>query len=197
MKRILISQRVVVDPVTSERRDALDQRWWPFLAAVGVLATPVPNHLETAKMLLYQSKWDGVLLTGGNDLGAYGGDAPERDAVEQLLLNSFLGPIAGVCRGMQHLVVHAGGSLHPVAGHISARHGILERTGEREVNSYHGWGIASLPTTLRPIAHSDDGTVEAIASTERPWSGILWHPEREPRAAVEDIAWLRSVWGIE
>ena len=45
-----------------------------------------------------------MVLTGGNDLAALGGDAPERDATENALLDAAESrrlPVIGVCRGMQ------------------------------------------------------------------------------------------------
>ena len=43
-----ITQRVAVDPATTERRDALDQRWWAFLTVCGLVPLPLPNHPATA-----------------------------------------------------------------------------------------------------------------------------------------------------
>jgi putative glutamine amidotransferase len=42
----------------------------------------------------------GIVLTGGNDLTAYGGDAPDRDATETALLDFAERrnlPVLGVC----------------------------------------------------------------------------------------------------
>jgi putative glutamine amidotransferase len=67
---------------------------------------------------------DGLVLSGGADVapGLYGAaperktvTRPDRDAGEMLLLHRALEtdtPVLGICRGMQQLVVAAGGRLH-------------------------------------------------------------------------------------
>lgn len=50
-KIVLVSQRVDVVASYGERRDALDQRWAEFLAGLGYLAVPVPNHPAAAAAL--------------------------------------------------------------------------------------------------------------------------------------------------
>src|SRR5271165_6978792 len=104
MKTVAITQRVEVVPGFGERRDCLDQAWTRFLAACGLLPVLVPNVTDVALALCERANVSGVLLTGGNDLAALGGDAPERDAVENALLDfaeQHKLPVLGVCRGMQ------------------------------------------------------------------------------------------------
>ena len=84
---IAVTQRVVIDGKTAERRDALDQRWADFLQVTGFLPLLLPNSLSLAQHLLASVPVSGVLLTGGNSLVTYGGDAPERDQLEFELLN--------------------------------------------------------------------------------------------------------------
>ncbi len=82
MKAVAITQRVSVVADYGERRDCLDQDWTRFLEACGVLPVVMPNVLGVALALCERADVSGVVLTGGNDLDALGGDAPERDAVE-------------------------------------------------------------------------------------------------------------------
>ncbi len=81
MKLIAVSQRVDIS-ASGERRDALDQRWFSFLSKCKLLPILIPNCLESAKSIVKLLQLGGVLLTGGNDLSSYGGDAPERDETE-------------------------------------------------------------------------------------------------------------------
>ena len=87
MKKIAITQRVSVVPEYGERRDCLDQAWPRFLAACGLMPLVLPNVIEVALALCAGADVAGLVLTGGNDLAAVGGDAPERDATENALLD--------------------------------------------------------------------------------------------------------------
>ena len=198
MKSLLVTQRVVVDARTRERRDALDQRWHKFLGACGLLALPVPNHLPSARRLLSTHSFGGVLLTGGNDLVVYGGDAPERDQVELFLLRHALdqkAPLIGVCRGMQLALTHFGVEQEPVEGHVDP-HQTIEIDGAMvEVNSFHRWGCRETLDELPAWARAKDGVIKAVNHAEHALAGIMWHPERFERFRAADIALFRAFFG--
>ena len=109
MRRIALTQRVVVLSERAERRDALDQAWTELLAHLGYLP----------------------ILTGGNDLAHLRGAraaAPERDALERGLLTHCSQrnlPVLAACRGMQMLVCFHGGSVEAVDGHVGTPHPIV------------------------------------------------------------------------
>ena len=154
---------------------------------------------------------DGLLLAGGADLdpARYGqqphhetaGLRPDRDAAELTLLTQALAadlPVLGVCRGMQLMVVHAGGALHQhlpeVVGHdrhrpgpgvygehpvrLAAGSGVAGILGEEvSVRSYHHQGLAD-PGTLTVTGWADDGSAEVVEDPTRRFAlGVLWHPE--------------------
>jgi N5-(cytidine 5'-diphosphoramidyl)-L-glutamine hydrolase len=203
MKLIAVSQRVVIDPATGERRDALDQCWTPFLQTCGFVPLLIPNHAETARQLITSQNVVGVLLTGGNDLAAYGGHAPERDATEFALIDAAerIGlPMLGVCRGMQMLQHHAGVPLQRVAHHTAVRHSLKTARGELNVNSYHDWGTTTTMPGLEIVAMAKDGVIEAVIDRKRRLAGIMWHPERETVFKQTDIDFVsqflngKDVW---
>jgi len=153
---------------------------------------------------------DGLVLSGGADVAPdlYGATPsattvtrPDRDTGEMLLLRRALEtgtPVLGICRGMQQLVVAAGGRLHQhlpdVLGH--QRHNpapgvygelkvelvpgsriaeLLDET--RLVHCHHHQGIAD-PGSLVITARADDGLPEAVEDPSRPFVlGVQWHPE--------------------
>src|SRR5579872_2208630 len=122
MKSVAVSQRVVVDPPHATRRDCLDQVWTKFLLECGLIPIPVPNSVDAA--LTICEKVDGIVLTGGNDLAAYGGDARDRDETENALLDLAERrdlALLGVCRGMQVIQHRFGTCLKRVAGHVAPR----------------------------------------------------------------------------
>lgn len=116
-------------------------------------------------------------------------------------------PIFAICRGMQELNVALGGDLYqkvyaeevfadhredpeaPIATQYGESHQIslipgswlhtllgAERIG---VNSLHGQGIRTLGEGVVPLAHADDGLIEAItlSGAEAFILGVQWHPE--------------------
>jgi putative glutamine amidotransferase len=200
LKIVGITQRVIVDPKHGERRDALDQRWPQFLAAVGVVGVPLPNRPDLAVRIVTELKLAGLVLTGGNDLAAYGGDAPERDATEAALIDWARGhsaPVMGVCRGMQ-VILHAfGAELERAPGHVTPSHGALIDDEPRNVNSYHNF-IARTPVPmLRVWGTAWDGSIEAIRHDREPILGVMWHPERVDPFEARDVAMFRAFFGVE
>ena len=207
MLKLGLTQRVEVVESYGERRDCLDQEWTRLLSAAGYLPVPLPNSFELAASLVAELDLAGLVLTGGNDPAdlEHGRNiAPERDRLEHRLIELATArrlPLLGVCRGLQMLVVHGGGRLSAVDGHVARPHALHARpdtpmplTDRDEVNSFHNFGIAAndVGTELRVAATAPDGTVEAVAHRSLPQWGIMWHPERPPkdRRDLEIIAAL-------
>lgn len=216
-RRIGVTMRVVRSGY-GETRDALARDWPLLFERLGRLGGYAPDWLmlpntgEECVELARRQGVRGLLLTGGDDIGA----TPDRDETETALLR-WAGqeglPVLGVCRGAQMLARQAGARLVPLLPerHVAARHAVVWQTanaaaaglppsaGREEVNSYHAWGLeaAGLPACLSPLAICpEDGSVEAFAHSVLPWRGILWHPEREPRPAACDLPLLQSLFTL-
>ena len=86
MKTIIYTQRVDIITSYNERRDCTDQMIPRFLRYCGYIPIPIPNVPELAKDILTEINPTGVFLSGGNSLVKYGGDAPERDETEKILV---------------------------------------------------------------------------------------------------------------
>jgi gamma-glutamyl-gamma-aminobutyrate hydrolase PuuD len=169
-----------------------------------------------------------VVLTGGEDIhpGRYGQAADtvrcgrideERDRVEHLLLDRVMEaglPCLGVCRGLQFMNVHGGGSLHPHlpdAGYLGHRGGQAGNTKDTlhlvEVTSswssgdvaftadlsgtyvsHHHQGIDRLAPGYRAWARAPGGLIEGIRYRDTlavPFLvGVQWHPERSRSGEV-------------
>ncbi len=199
MKTVVVTQRVSVAAGHGERRDCLDQGWPRFLAGCGLLPRPVPNVPEVALALCGADDIAGLLLTGGNDLVSVGGDAPERDEVEEMLLQSAEQrglPVLGVCRGMQLIQQHWGVPLRRVAGHVTKHQTIRIEGQPAAVNSYHCFAAFESKPPLEIWAVADDGVIKAVRHSSRTIVGIMWHPERNAPPAATDVALFRRVFGV-
>jgi gamma-glutamyl-gamma-aminobutyrate hydrolase PuuD len=200
MIAVAVTQRVSVVPAYGERRDCLDQAWTRFLAACGLLPVLLPNVTEPALALCEGTGVAGLILTGGNDLAALGGDAPERDAVENALLDLAERrglPVLAVCRGMQVIQQRYSIPLCRVEGHVAQRQ-VIRIDGEpTEVNSYHHFAAFSSRPPLDVWAVADDGVVKAIRHSTQPITGIMWHPERFTPFSPADVALFRRVFTVQ
>lgn len=195
MKRILVTQRVDIIAECGERRDALDQRWAPFLREIGAFPLLALNDRASVLEILKAAPPEGILLGGGNSPVRYGGSAPERDEIDVLLLDYAVThkiPLIGVCRGMQSTVLYFGGSLRRTDSHIAVRHRISGWT-NRMTNSYHGLSPDLVPPCLEITAYAEDGIVESVKHSSLPIVAIMWHPEREGRFNKDDIKLFRDL----
>lgn len=191
---IALTQRVVVDG-RGERRDALDQRWCALLEALDCPPLLLPNHLSQARRLVERAAPRALVLTGGGDLAALGGDTPERDEVERWLVEHALAsgtPLVGVCRGMQVLQHHLGVRLERVPGHVGSEHPVRGLLARERVNSFHEWGARDTCPELEVLAVADDGVVEAVRHRHAPLLGVMWHPERTAPVDVRDLDLLEQ-----
>jgi len=200
MKKVAITQRVVIVPEYGERRDCLDQAWPRFLATCGLMPLALPNVTEVALALCAGEDISGLVLTGGNDLVECGGDAPERDALEFALLDwaERRGlPVLGVCRGMQVIQQRFAIGLQRVEGHVARRQVIRIEGQPSEVNSYHRFAAFDSRPPLEVWAVAGDGVVKAVRHSAQPITGIMWHPERCSPFSPADVALFQRVFRVE
>lgn len=171
---------------------------------------------------------DGLLLPGGGDIDPrlyhqhkkkYSQDIDRpRDTIETILMKIALKrrvPILGICRGMEMINVHLGGTLYqdlhaemhsPIThfnvikntdqDHIAHTVSIIKNSmlytilGKESlaVNSIHHQGVNKLGTGLMVSATSSDGLAEAIELPNYPFLiGVQWHPER----LIKNKMWLK------
>ena len=145
------------------------------------------------------SGYQALVLTGGADIGKN----QERDRVEKFYIDRalFLGiPVLGVCRGMQLVNVHLGGTLIEDIQETTCQHGL-----DRELLSVEGMKISTMPSSFHDVVteagkiikvnsrhhqaidrladgfkvtgSSPDGIIEMAENTQ--FLLVQWHPERQ------------------
>ncbi|MEM7337061.1 MAG: gamma-glutamyl-gamma-aminobutyrate hydrolase family protein [Actinomycetota bacterium] len=188
------------------------------VAAAGGLPVHLPLIDDDPAALV--RRLDGLVLSGGGDLdpARYGADRePDcgdedvgRDAYELGLVAAALDigcPVLGICRGLQVVNVHHGGTLNQhVPSH--ARYDVAPNTITQkletadgsilqqlygptvDVNSLHHQTVAEVGDGLTVTAVADDGTVEGIERGDDVLA-IQWHPEMlDTRDSDPAFAWL-------
>lgn len=198
MKRTVIyTQRVEIVESYHERRDCADQNIALLLMACGYVPVPIPNATTNLNAFVEAVTPAGVLLTGGNSLVKYGGNAPERDEMEQRLVKIAMGkeiPIYGFCRGMQVVLDYFGCALENVQDHVAVRHQVNGKWGSMEVNSYHNQACRAIKAPLQAVMRAEDGVIEAAEYPEKNIVVTMWHPEREVPFKETDIARIRKLF---
>ncbi len=186
----------------------------PYLRAVAAAGgRPVPLRPSAGSAGWDTCDADALLLAGGASVaperygrGFEAGVAfePEhdRDEFELSVLATPLAqalPVLGVCRGLQVLNVHHGGTLWQYLPHhgladqhapdlprqalvhqVRATAGSLrDLVGDDpfSVNSIHDQAVRDLGDGLRVTAETTDGVVEGIESLDGRVTAVQWHPE--------------------
>jgi len=191
MKKIAVSQRLMLNEKYYELREGLDVRWGRLFSELGFL--PIALPLECNFESYFENiSINGILLTGGDDLSIFNDNelSHKRDQFELKLVDFGLKhdiPIFGVCRGMQLIGKYFDCSFKPVENHIAVEHELKISGGSdlklyldklEIVNSYHGFAISSVNGGLLVSAQSDDHVIEAIEHTTHRIFGQMWHCER-------------------
>ncbi len=208
--RIGITMRVVDTPGYQEFRDALAQDWQEFMAYAlpEVQWVPIPNLGQAATDFLKNWAIDGVILSGGNNVGS----CLQRDTTEKTILKYCIEndiPVFGVCRGLQMMQTFFGGSLSacPKEKHVATEHNILITREsfekfyspklELKVNSFHQDGIlkSALSPQLQSWAITDEDWVEGVEAKEYQMRAVMWHPERGRPLREEDRQMIRHFFG--
>ena len=191
--RIGISTRIVSALDYDEKRDALSHDWPPFLEKMDMIPIFIPNTLGNVKTYLNSLKVNGLILSGGDNIGDFMlRDKTEREILEFAIEKKI--PIFGVCRGMQIINDFFGGTIIKTqnGNHLSKTHPIkltkaefssFLKNEEVIVNSFHNNIIKkeNLGTDLEPFALDNrDNTIEGFVHIDYPIIGVMWHPERDP-----------------
>ena len=172
---VAISQR------NADGRDVLENAYVKYLEGFGIKLVLIPNGSKNIEQYFDEILFDGVILSGGDDIGS---PSSVRYETEQELLFIAIKknlPVLGICRGMQFInVFFGGGILKNIEGHVAVAHSISVGGYSIVVNSYHNHGMneEGLSPQLKAFAIAEDGIIEGLHHKTLPIVGIQWHPER-------------------
>ena len=198
--KIGISSRIVYAENYDEKRDAISHDWPQLLQKIESNIVVIPNTLENVEEFLNDIGVDGLILSGGDNIG----DDIERDETENKILNFAMKnkiPLLGVCRGMQVINKFFKGSIEKNNNsfHIKNCHEIslvnkniisTLKTNSLKVNSFHNNIIrnSNLGNGIEAFAKVDhDDTIEGFFHLNFPIIGVMWHPEREPNEFNQNL----------
>ena len=113
---------------------------------------------------------------------------PDDIGLSAAVLDSFRGPILGVCLGMQAMVTWLGGAVGLAPEPVHGRTTPIRHTGgalfagidsPHEVVRYHSLCAVEVPAELAVTAVTDDAAAipMAVEHRARPWYGVQFHPE--------------------
>ena len=190
-RKIGISQRITNAQNYVEKRDAISHDWAKFLEKIDLMPVFIPNSLTDIESFLDSFDLDGIILSGGDDLGT----DIERDKTELDTLKFAIDkkiPVLGVCRGMQLINKFFGGSIvkSETSKHVGKNHLIkildskiydILKTNSIEVNSYHNNLITKdvlAPSLLSIAVDETDDSIEGLHHEKHQILGVMWHPER-------------------
>jgi putative glutamine amidotransferase len=197
--------------VWHQRADLLPAQYAEAVTSVGGVPVLLPPSVTPGAAEAVVARLDGLVISGGADVdpGRYGAEPhprtagwrPDRDAWETALLDAAAAvdlPVLGVCRGMQVMAVHAGGSLdqhtpdlvghdeHSPGGDVFGEVRVTTEAGTRvqslvgpslDVSCHHHQSVATHPG-FTGSARAVDGTLEAMeAPGDRFCVAVQWHPE--------------------
>jgi putative glutamine amidotransferase len=197
--------------VWNTRADLLPTEYAVAVEAAGGVPLLLPPVALPSAADRVVSRIDALVVSGGADVDprTYGAEPhprttgwqPDRDQWELALLTAAEEaqlPVLGICRGMQLMAVHAGGTLDQhtpdLVGHETHSPGgdaygaveVATEPGSRlaglvgptvEVSCHHHQSVASHPG-FTAVARAADGTVEAMeAPGDRYCLAVQWHPE--------------------
>jgi gamma-glutamyl-gamma-aminobutyrate hydrolase PuuD len=203
-----ISVDCTFEPEDDRTKGTLKLNWnyAQAIADAGGVPILIPPQADASQI---GSVIHGWLIPGGNDISASNwGEENHREVetIEEARFNAEKSlyneldpqmPVLGICYGCQFINVARGGSLiqhlPDMVGHDLHRGGTLQgysveknsklataiEATEIKGKSYHHQAVDRTGAGLEVVARDDEGTVEAVEATDRPWMvGVQWHPER-------------------
>lgn len=188
---------IVIPGYTYDGFFGMDTSYLHYLSAFGNVKILTPQETEPVEA-------DLLVLPGGKDVNpvrygdipgyVLGNPNPYFEYFDTHILPKYIEagiPVFGICRGLQTLNTHFGGTLfqhllnHPTTQadmrdelvHAVLPTKDLKGVKKFEVNSLHHQSIRKLGENLTVTLKAEDGVIEAIRHNFLPIAAVQWHPE--------------------
>ena len=178
-----------------ERRFSIDKRLLKWIKAINlnpILITDI-NQIFFFKNL----EPLGVILSGGNNINKLS----DRFKIEKKLIlwaKKNKKPILGICHGLQMLAYLDKAKLKKINKHVRVKHSIIDMTKNniypKFVNSFHTYGLFTVPSNFLATACALDKSIEAIRHKKYNWEGWMWHPERDKKFNLKLIRRAKKIF---
>ncbi|GAB3867054.1 gamma-glutamyl-gamma-aminobutyrate hydrolase family protein [Nocardioides maradonensis] len=204
--------------VWHQAADLLPTQYAAAIESAGGVPVLLPPVAASGAAAAVAGRLDGLVIAGGADVdpARYGAEPhdrtagwrPDRDAWELALLSVAYDaglPVLGICRGMQLMAVHAGGTLeqhvpdrvghteHSPGGDVFGPVAVTVAPGSRLAtlvggsvtgSCHHHQSVATHPG-FTAVATAADGTLEAMEAPGDAFRvGVQWHPETAADAGL-------------
>jgi len=204
MKKILVTQRLILNKDYYELREALDVNWGILFEKINFLPIILPIEYNFEKYFK-SIDIDGIILTGGNDLDIINKNeiSKKRDLYEKNLIKYAIKndiPVFGFCRGMQIIAEFFGADFYEVKNQINTKHKLKVNKDSKyfnllnridKVNSFHNYGIKSISDDILISATNEDGIIKAIEHKKMNIFGQMWHTERGNEISEKELNLVR------
>lgn len=192
MKKIAITQRLILNDSYYELREALDVNWALLFNELNFLPIILPIKSDFEEYF-NNIDIDGILLTGGNDLNSINKskESYQRDEFEKKLIKYAIThniPIFGVCRGMQIIAEYFDADFVKIENQVNIKHHLQVNKESKyfnnlnkldRVNSYHNYAIKSISNDFLISAWNENKIIKAIEHKKHKIFAQMWHSERE------------------
>jgi putative glutamine amidotransferase len=205
---ITVESKFEPDDFRTRGSIGLNWNYFEMVSRAGGVPVVIP---PTADPLVVAGFIHGWLIPGGRDIDArrFGEENhesvelqdPSRFEIESALYRAVRSdlPILGICYGCQFLNVaqngsliqhlpdvpgtelHTGGAIQRYSVERGSKLGQIAGGEEATGRTYHHQAVGRIGQDLQVVARHEDGTIEGLESTSRPWVvAVQWHPERTP-----------------
>lgn len=204
MKKIAVTQRLIINDSYFEIREALDINLCKLIRNCNLLPIPLPINVDF-KDYFKSMEIEGLILSGGNDLFSQSEndlsksrDSLEFELIKYCLINNI--PIFGICRGMQIIAEYFASTFKKVDNEVNNRFDLIANPNSiyythlsnlKNLNSFHDFTIDKISEEFIISGTNKNGIIKAIEHKTKRIFGQMWHSERESKFRESEVELIK------